>query len=491
MTKKILINAIDPEECRIAKVVDNRLEEFQIESAGREIIHGNIYKGVAIRVEPSLQAVFIDFGGERNGFLQRHEIHSDYFQENQTGERTIEHLIKKGQELMVQVTKDPVMKKGAMLTTFISLPGRFIVLMPGSSTSGISRKIEDEKERKRLKQIMGTLKIPNGFSVIVRTAGMGCTKTQLSKDLNYLLRLWKNINQKGMKEKTPAVLYKERSLSVRSIRDYFTADVSEILIDDDTVFQEIKNFIQIISPKHRRIVKRYTADRPIFTKHQLEEQITTIFDSRVMLKSGGSIVIEQTEALVAIDVNSGRGTQKRTIEQTALMTNLEAAEEVARQIRLRDLGGLIVVDFIDMRDPKHRSQIERSLRTHLKSDKARCRIGRISQFGLLEMSRQRLAPSIDFANLVPCTRCRGKGWTPSTEALALRFLRRLKIETSKTGMKSVRGIIPKPVADYVLNKKRKEISELEIRRGLSIHIEGDHNLLPDECKISCDPTCSS
>jgi ribonuclease E len=293
-----------------------------------------------------------------------------------------------------------------------------------------------------------------------------------------------------MKEQAPGVLYKERSLSVRSIRDYFTIDVSEILIDDDAVFNEVKNFIQIISPKHRRIVKRYTADRPIFTKHQLEEQITTIFDNRVALKSGGSIVIEQTEALVAIDVNSGRGTHKRTIEQTALMTNLEAAEEVARQLRLRDLGGLIVVDFIDMRDLKHRSQVERALRNQTKRDKAKTRIGRISQFGLLEMSRQRLAPSIDFGNLVPCKRCRGKGWTPSTEALALRFLRRLKIETTKAGMKQVRGIIPKPVADYLLNKKRKEISELEIRRGLSIHIEGDHNLLPDECNIICDPECS-
>ncbi len=490
MTSKILINAIDPEECRIAKVTDNRLEEFQIESARREIIHGNIYKGMVTRVEPSLQAVFIDYGGERNGFLQRQEIHSDYFQENETGDRAIEHLIKRGQELMVQVTKDPVMKKGAMLTTFISLPGRHIVLMPGSTTTGISRKIEDEAERKRLKEIITSLKIPKGFGVIVRTAGMGCNKTQLSKDLNYLLRLWRNINRKGTKEPAPAVLYKDRSLSVRSIRDYFNMDVSEILIDDDAVFHEVKNFIQIISPKHKRIVKRYTADKPIFTKHQLEEQITTIFDSRVSLKSGGSIVVEQTEALVAIDVNSGRGTHKRTIEQTALMTNLEAAEEVARQLRLRDLGGLIVVDFIDMRDTKHRSQVERALRTHMRRDKARTRIGRISQFGLLEMSRQRLAPSIDFGNLMPCERCRGKGWTPSTEALALRFLRRLKIESSKSGMKEVRGVIPKAVADYVLNKKRKEISEMEIRRGLSIHIEGDHNMLPDECRITCDPECT-
>ena len=490
MTSKILINAIDPEECRIAKVIDNRLEEFQIESAGREIIHGNIYKGVVMRVEPSLQAVFVDFGGERNGFLQHQEIHSDYYQENHSGESGIQNRIKKGQEIMVQVTKDPVMRKGAMLTTYISLPGRHVVLMPGSTNRGISRKIEDEKERKRLKEIIASLKIPEGFGMIIRTAGQGCNKTQLSRDLNYLLRLWKNINQKGLKENAPATLYKERSLSVRSIRDYFTADVSEILIDDDAVFNEVKSFVHIISPKHQRIVKRYTADRPIFTKHQLESQITTIFENRVALKSGGSVVIEQTEALVSIDVNSGRATQKRTIEQTALTTNLEAAEEIARQLRLRDLGGLIVVDFIDMRDTKHRSQVERTLRNHTKRDKARTRIGRISQFGLLEMSRQRLAPSIDFGNLVPCTHCRGKGWIPSTEALALRFLRRLKIETSKSGMKAVRGIVPKAVADYVLNKKRKEISELEIRRELSIHIEGDDRLLPYEDQISCDPACS-
>ncbi len=487
MCSKILINAIDPEECRIAKVIENRLEEFQIESAGRAFIHGNIYKGVVMRVEPSLQAVFVDFGAERNGFLQQQEIHSDYFQENRKGGRAIQHLVKKGQELMVQVTKDPIMKKGAMLTTYISLPGRHVVLMPGSSSRGISRKIEDDKERQRLRQIIEALKIPEGFGSIIRTAGQGCTKTQLSKDLNYLLRLWKNINHKGMQEAAPAALYKERSLAIRSIRDYFTTDVSEILIDDDAVFHEVRNFVQIISPKHRHIVKRYTADRPLFTKHQLEDQITTIFKNRVPLKSGGSVVIEQTEALVSIDVNSGKATQKRSIEQTALTTNLEAAEEVARQLRLRDLGGLIVVDFIDMRDVKHRSQVERTLRSFTKRDKAKTRIGRISQFGLLEMSRQRLAPSIDFANLVPCGHCRSKGWVASTETLALRFLRHMKIETSKTGVRAVHAKVPRAVADYVLNKKRREISELEIRRALSMHIEGDESLRLDQFHITREP----
>jgi ribonuclease E len=329
-----------------------------------------------------------------------------------------------------------------------------------------------------------------GLAVIVRTAGLGCNKTQLSKDLNYLLRLWTNINQKGMKETAPAELYKERSLSVRSIRDYFTAEVSEILIDNEAVYNEIRSFVQVIAPKHRHIVKLYTADRPIFTKHQLEDQIATIFNSRVALKSGGSVVIEQTEALVSIDVNSGKATQKRSIEQTALTTNLEAAEEIARQLRLRDLGGLIVADFIDMREIKNRSQVERALRNHTKLDKARSRVGRISQFGLLEMSRQRIAPPIDFGNSVPCTHCRGKGWTPSTEAMALSFLRRLKIEASKAGTKQLRGVVPKAVADYVLNRKRREIADLETRLGLTVHIEGDHTLPPDECHITCDPECA-
>ncbi len=491
MTSKILINAVDPEECRIAKVIESRLEEFQIESAGRESIHGNIYKGIVTRIEPSLQAVFVDFGSERNGFLQQHEIHSDYYQENPSGDHNISNLIKKGQELMVQVTKDPAMKKGAMLTTYISLPGRFIVLMPGSNNRGISRKIEDEKERARLKEILDTLRIPTAFGVIVRTAGLECTKTQINKDLGYLTRLWKNITEKGMAATPPALLYKERSLSVRSIRDYFTPDVNEILIDDDEVFNEIKQFMKIISPRHRRMVKKYTGEKPIFSKYQLEEQIASIFESRVNLKSGGSIVIEQTEALVAVDVNSGKATQKRGIEQTALTTNLEAAEEVARQIRLRDLGGLLVIDFIDMRDTKNRIKVERVLREHTKRDKARSRIGRISQFGLLEMSRQRLAPSIDYGSLVACPQCRGKGWLPSTETLALRFLRRLKVESSKAGIVHVHGKVPQAVADYVLNKKRKEILELETRRGMSVLIEGDTELPPGECKIECDPQCAT
>ncbi len=490
MSSKILINAIDPEECRIAKVIDSRLDEFQIQSAAREVLQGNIYKGIVARVEPSLQAAFVDFGHERHGFLQKHEIHSDYFQGNSPQKKSIQHLIKRGQEVLVQVTKDPVMKKGAMLTTLISLPGRHLVLMPGSNNRGISRKIADEDERQRLKGILAKLNIPEGFGLIIRTAGENCTKTQLQKDLRYLLRLWKNINQKGIKEKAPALLYRERSLALRSIRDYFTSDTTEILIDNEAVYQEVKNFIHIVSPKHQKIVKLYTADKPIFTKHRLEEQITTIFDNRVNLKSGGSIVITPTEALVAVDVNSGKATQKRDLEQTALQTNLEAAEEIARQIRLRDLGGLIVIDFIDMRDSQHRRQVERTLRNQTRQDKARITIGRISRFGLLEMSRQRLAPPIDFSSLITCPHCSGRGLVPSTETLALRVLRQLKLETLKDSLGQVRCRLPQNVADYLLNKKRRELYELENHRNVAITIAADPNLLPGQCNIECSPeTC--
>ena len=485
MSYKILINAVDHEECRIASVKDSTLDQFQIESAAREIIHGNIYKGIISRVEPSLQAAFVDYGAERHGFLQLHEIHSDYFQDIQSGDRSIQKIVKRGQELLVQVTKDPVMKKGAMLTTFISLPGRFVVLMPGSKTRGISRKIEDEPERNRIKEIIDRLKLPEGFGLIVRTAGSDCTKTLLSKDLHYLLRLWKEIKKKGLDEKAPALLYKERNLSLRSIRDYFHPDVTEILIDDPAIYQEIRGFVKLISPKHTQIVKLYKGDKPIFTKHQLEDQIASIFESRVRLKSGGSIVIQQTEALVSVDVNSGKSTHQKSIEQTAFQTNLEAAEEIARQLRLRDWGGLIVVDFIDMRDSKHKAEIERTFKNHLKADKARTRIGKISKFGLLEMSRQRIRPSIEFGSLESCRYCLGKGMTPSIEALSLNFLRKLRLETLKDNISSVKGIVPTAVAGYLLNKKRKEILDLEIRRDLSITIEADSSMIPGNSEIIC------
>jgi ribonuclease E len=483
MSLKILINAIDPEECRVATVKANKLEEFYIESAAREITQGNIYKGVISRIEPSLQAVFVDYGAERHGFLQRHEIHRDYFQDSEGGDRTIEKIVKRGQEVMVQVTKEPFMKKGAMLTTYISLAGRYLVLMPGSDKIGISRKIEDEEERNRLKDLMDKLKPPEGFGLIVRTVGINSSKTLLARDLRYLLRLWKTIKKNVMKETAPALLYRERHLVLRSIRDYFTPEVNEILIDDPTVYHEVCEFIKIISRKHHKIVKLYKGAKPIFTQFGIEDQIAPIFESRVSLKSGGSIVIEQTEALVSIDVNSGKSRHEKSIEKTAFLTNQEAAEEAARQLRLRDLGGLIVIDFIDMKEPKHRAGVERRLRSFVSEDKAKTKVGKISRFGLLEMSRQRIRPSIEFGSYYPCRHCQGKGLVASTETLAVGFLRKLSLETLRPEISYVRGIVPVNVADYLLNKKRKEIADLEERRSLSVKIEGDPSMMPGDSNI--------
>ncbi len=485
MSIKILINAVDPEECRVATVKENKLEQFHVESRLKEITHGNIYKGIITRIEPSLQAVFVDYGAERHGFLQKNEIHSDYFLDISNGEHAINKLVKRGQEVMVQVIKDPFMKKGAMLTTHISLPGRYIVLRPGNESVGISRKIDNEEERQRLKDIVGKLKLPEDYGVIVRTAAENISKTALSKDLNFLFRLWKKIKGSVMKNKAPALLYKDRHLVIRSIRDSFSPEVSEILIDDSSLFHEVKDFIKLFSRGHDKVVKHYKGAKPIFSKFQLEDQIASIFESRVSLKSGGTLVIEQTEALVSIDVNSGKSTHEKNIEQTAFQTDLEAAEEIARQLRLRDLGGLIVIDFIDMKEPKHRADVERTLRKHIKEDKARSKVGKISRFGLLEMSRQRIRPSIDFGSHLPCRYCQGKGLIPSPETLGIGFLRKLSLETLKEKANRVKGIVPLDVADYLLNKKRREIVDLEERRDLSVEIEGDRSMLPGESKIVC------
>ena len=483
MNCKILVNAVDPEEVRIAKVKDNRLEEFHIETTAREITQGNIYKGVVARVEPSLQAVFVDYGAEKHGFLQKQEIHPDYYLDDPSGNQALKNIVHSGQEMLVQITNDPFMHKGAMLTTFISLPGRHTVLMPGSKSHGVSRKISDEAERKRLKDILSKLKIPEEFGIIVRTAGQKCTKTAIEKDFRYLMRLWKNINKQAVNEEPPALLYKDRTLVQRAIRDYFTSEVTEILVDDDSVYNEIRDFVNMVSPQHKKIVKRYTADKPIFTKHQLEDQISSIFENRVRLKSGGSIVIEQTEALVSIDVNSGKATQKSSIEATALATNMEAAEEVARQLRLRDFGGLIVIDFIDMRDQKNKLKVEQAMKTQLKEDKARTKVGRISRFGLMEMSRQRIRPSIRFINFERCRHCQGRGVIQSVESLGLSFLRRIRLETLKTEITNVKGFVPPEVAAYLLNRKKKEILDLEVRRGIAITIAPDNTMVPGDSRI--------
>jgi len=485
MTKKILINALDPDEHRIVALKDNKLDQFHIETTAKQVTQGNIYKGIVTRVEPSLQAVFVDYGEPKNGFLQKNEIHKDYFQDVEDGEKkALFNLIKKGQELIVQVTKDPISQKGAMLTTYISLPGRLSVLMPGNSTKGVSRKISDEEERKRLVGIMKKIKVPEGFGMIVRTAGKNSTKTLLTADLKYLMRVWKNIDKEGVKKKSPCLLYKEQTLAVRSLRDYFTTDVNEILIDSPEIFKEVKDFIQVIAPKQKNIVKRFKGEKPIFTKYQLEDQIASIYKKTVALKSGGFLVIEQTEALVSIDVNSGKSTKKKNIEETAFHTNLEACEEVARQLRLRDMGGLIVVDYIDMKERRHKAEITKTLKKHLKSDKAKTKVGGITAFGLLEMSRQKIRYAITFGSHETCRHCKGRGQIPSVETQGLAFLRQMNLRTIKAGIKEATGIVPNEVAGYLLNKKREELTDIETRRRVTISIEGDPNMVSGENKIS-------
>ena len=381
MSRQMLINAEEPEEYRLAIVSGKKLEEFYVETTTRENTRGNIYKGVVVNIQPSLQAAFVDFGTEKNGFLQLPEIHSEYYQHEppEEGKRVrIQDALRPGQELMVQVVKEATPTKGAFLTTYVSLPGRYLVLMPGSKHGGISRQIEDEPQRQRLRQIISELSVPDGIHLIVRTAGENRTKRDLSRDFRYLLRLWKNIKATAQEMKAPTLLYQERDLTIRAIRDYFTADIKRIQVDNKEVYNRVKDFMAVVSPRHRWLVKPYKEKRPIFAEYELENQIETIYSNRVHLNSGGFLVIDTTEALVAVDVNSGRSSREKKLWETAFKTNMEAAVEVPRQLRLRDLGGLVVIDFIDMKDRKHIRQVEIALREEFKKDRAKTEMGALA-----------------------------------------------------------------------------------------------------------------
>jgi ribonuclease E len=482
----MLINAEEPEEYRLAIVSGNKLEEFYVETTTRENTVGNIYKGVVANVQPSLQAAFIDFGAERNGFLQLEEIHPEYYQKEplENGSRgRIQDALRLGQELIVQVVKEATPTKGAFLTTYISLPGRYLVLMPGRKHGGISRKIEDDQQRQRLRQIISQLSVPEGINLIVRTAGENRTKRDLSKDFRYLLRLWENIKATAQKVKAPAILYQERDLTIRAIRDYFTSDIKKIRVDNKEVYKRVRDFMAIVSPRHRWLVKLYKEKRPIFAEYQLENQIETIYSNRVSLKSGGFLMIDTTEALVAVDVNSGKSRREKQMKETAFKTNLEAAAEVPRQLRLRDLGGLVVIDFIDMMDRKHVRQVEKTLREEFKKDRARTEMGKISKFGLLEATRQRLRPSVQSRSYVLCDSCGGTGVIRSTEATAVAYLRKIWLELSRGEANKVRAYVSRQVADYLLNKKRAELLKLENRYGASIHIEARQDILSGEGQL--------
>lgn len=480
----LLINAVHPEEFRIALVEGSSLEGFFIETTSRANYVGNIYKGVIEQVQPSLQAAFVNYGAERNGFLPVDEIHPDYFFQDPDGEPRIQDLIQPGQEVLVQVTKDGGNHKGAALTTYISLAGRYVVLMPGRSQRAISRKILDEEQRERLKAIAQDIALPEEFGIIIRTAAANQTKKEILKDLRRLMLIWENIREKASSQPAPSLIYKERGLAIRVIRDYFTPDIKRIVVDHKDVYREVKDFLKIISPKHQSCVELHRHTTPLFTHYRIEDQIDRVFDKKVPLRSGGYLIIEQTEALVAIDVNSGGATSEKDIEETAFRVNMEAASEIPRQLRLRDLGGLIVVDFIDMSHPGRRARVEQELRKAARKDKAKITIGKISRFGLLEMSRQHLGMGIQMGSYRECPYCCGKGMIRTAEASALSLLRRI---WSKLAMddeiQGLRVKVAPEVAFYLLNRKRPDIMDLEERYRVTIFVEGDPSLRQDETVI--------
>jgi len=491
MSRKMLINAIHPEEARIAIIEEGKLVELEIEIAGSEQIKGNVYKGVVVRVEPSLQAAFVDIGLKKLGFLQMGEIHPENWRwrddipEDQRKKRPrIQEVIRRGQELIVQVEKGERDTKGAALTTYISLPGRYIVLMPGSDSTGISRKIEGEGERKKLREMIERLDMPEGVGYIVRTEAMGKTKTELAKDLVYQMKIYDEIKEKAKTVEAPGLIYQETDLFSRTLRDYFTADIDEVLVDSPDALKRIKAFFKQTMPKYEKIVKLHQEKRPIFSRYQIEEQIDHIYEKKVPLPSGGSIVIEPTEALVSIDVNSGKSTGERGVEDTAYHTNMEAAEEIARQLRLRDLGGLIVIDFIDMRDKKHIRDVENRLKESLKRDKARTQVGHISEFGILELSRQRIKQAIEQAVVLECPHCSGRGKVKSVESMALSFLRKVHAAAAKGNVSEVHGELPLEVAYYLLNRKKRELARIEDEYDIVVTIKGKPSFLMNQLELS-------
>ncbi|GAB3193060.1 Rne/Rng family ribonuclease [Hydrogenophaga aquatica] len=467
--KRMLINATQAEERRLAIVDGQKLLDYEIEIEGREQRKGNIYKAVVTRVEPSLEACFVDYGEERHGFLPFKEISRQYFQGNVSpSQARIQDVIKEGQELLVQVEKEERGNKGAALTTFVSLAGRYVVLMPNNPRGGgVSRRIEGE-DRAELKAALDQLEYPNGMSIIARTAGIGRDAPELQWDLNYLLKLWSAIDGAAKSGKGAFLIYQESSLVIRAIRDYFNSDIGEILIDTDDIYEQAHQFMSHVMPEHGHRVKRYRDDSPLFSRFQIEHQIETAYSRTVQLPSGGAIVIDQTEALVAVDVNSARAIKGGDIEETATRTNLEAADEVARQARLRDLGGLIVIDFIDMEESKNRREVENRLRDALRQDRARVQFGSISKFGLLEMSRQRLRPTLAEGASIPCPRCGGSGHIRDTESSALQILRIIQEESLKDSTAAVLVQVPVEVASFLLNEKRTEITKIELKQRINV-----------------------
>ena len=488
--KRILINATQPEELRVAMVDGQKMFNLDIETAGRKQTKSNVYKGRITRLEPSLEAAFVDFGADRHGFLPLKDVARSYYQiqsattENagETGVETaperrgIKDVLKEGQEILVQIDKEERGNKGAALTTFISLAGRYLVLMPNNPRAGgVSRRIEGE-DRTEAREVLSTLVIPTGMGLILRTAGVNKTALELQWDLEYLLQLWRAIEASALKHVAPFLIYQESNVIIRAIRDYLREDISEILVDDQNIYAEASAFMRQVMPQYINKVKLYQDKVPLFTRYQIESQIETAFQREVKLPSGGAIVLDHTEALLSIDINSARATKGMDIEETALNTNLEAVDEVARQLRLRDLGGLVVIDFIDMLSHKNQREVESRIKEALKMDRARVQVGRISRFGLLEMSRQRLRPSLGESSQIVCPRCAGQGSIRSVESLSLSILRLMEEEAMKDKTAKVIVQVPVDVATYLLNEKRQATLEIEARQQINIVVIPNQNL---------------
>ena len=468
--KRMLINATQSEELRVALVDGQRLYDLDIEPTTREQKKANIYKGKITRIEPSLEAAFVDFGAERHGFLPLKEISREYFKQSVSGRPNIKDVIEEGQEVIVQVDKEERGNKGAALTTMISLAGRYLVLMPNNSRAGgISRRIEGD-ERNQIRDAMRDVRVPNNMGAIVRTAGIGRASEELQWDLDYLCQLWDAIKGAYDRREAPCLLLQESNVVIRAIRDYLRQDIGEVLIDDEACYNEALSFVQAVMPQYENKIKLYKDNTPLFSRYQIEAQIETAFQREVKLPSGGSIVIDTTEALISIDINSSRSTKGSDIEDTALNTNLEAADEIARQLRLRDIGGLIVIDFIDMTANKNQREVENRMKDALEIDRARVQVGRISRFGLLEMSRQRLRPSLGETSGHVCPRCEGTGFIRDMRSLSLSLLRLIEEEAAKENTSQVRAIVPLEVSTFLTNEKRSEITEIESRHNTQIQI---------------------
>ncbi|HPE07523.1 MAG TPA: Rne/Rng family ribonuclease [Smithellaceae bacterium] len=480
----MLVNAVHKEQMRMATIDEKgTLIEFNIQMTVREPITGNIYKGKVLKVERGLQAAFVDYGGVKDGFLPLRDVSHEYLTEPENGQSGGKPVLKPGQEIIVQVVREVIGNKGALLTSYISLPGRYLVLLPNKLCGGISRKIESEEDRQKIKSLMEQIKVPEDMGFIVRTAGINRTKPEIQRDYQFLMRLWKDIFKKAKSVSAPYFLYQETDFGVRSLRDYLTLEIDEILVDDVETFRKMRAYLKAVAPRHLRILKNYKDKVPIFERYELEEQIRVIYQERVELKSGGYIIINPTEAMITIDVNSGRGSNKRNIEETAFKTNVDACDEIARQLRLRDLGGLIVIDFIDMIDKKNIAEVEKAFKKALSMDRARIQLSRISKFGLLELSRQKKQSTIQEISYITCPYCKGSGLRPSLEYVSLGAFRKIESEAVKGIYSELKISLPHEIALYILNNKRTELLRLETNFGVCLVIEGKSDMAWDNFEI--------